>query len=352
MGSSRQNNNSYQKEKNNYMKKIWFDLTNTPHVHFFKPFIKRYSAYFNIFITARNFAETVQLAKNEYNISPTVIGTHAGKHKVKKAYCLIIRFIQMLNRVGNFDYAISCGGTEACIIAKLKHKKAITFDDNDLSPNWMYSHFTDFAFFPAAIPEHSLFRQGFKAASIIRYNGFKEDIYIADYEPDENFLNILPFRNYIVVRPENLMATYVKNAGDSITIKLIQMLNEKNYNILYLPRYQQDINYVKDFKNIFMPSKAINGLDACYFSSGVLSGAGTLSREAACLGKCSVSFFAGKTLLAVDQQMIKEGRIFHSRIPEDIVAYIENYSVISEQHKESKTVQKEVFNKLDSIILN
>jgi predicted glycosyltransferase len=50
-----------------------------------------------------------------------------------------------------------------------------------------------------------------------------------------------------------------------------------------------------------------------------------MSREGAVMGKTSVSFFPNKTLLSVDEAMIKEEMVFHSRNVEAIVDHIEKY---------------------------
>lgn len=332
------------------MKKLWFDLTNTPHVHFFKPIIKRYSADSKIIISARDFSETIELARKEINIEPIIIGKHGGKNRAKKMYYMLNRLTKMIFKIPPFDMSFSCGGVEASIIAKIRKKKAIVFDDNDISPNWMYSHFTDYAFFPKAISKDLLIKQGFKSSRIIQYNGYKEDIYISDYEPNEKFIKKLPFKEYVVVRPENLMASYMNKNCHSIVPELLCQLAKKKYNVLYLPRYNSDRRYIQEIKGVYIPPSPINGLDASYFTLAVLSGAGTFTREAACLGKPAVSFYAGDTLLAVDKKMINDGWIFHSRNPEEIIQYLESAQPRDISLERSKTIQKEVFSKLDEML--
>ena len=133
-------------------------------------------------------------------------------------------------------------------------------------------------------------------------------IYISDYQPDPHFLEDMPFDTYVLVRPENIQANYIRNGNvRSITPELLRLLSEQNYNILYLPRYEFDRSYADGLKNIHIPSAPVNGLDACYYADAVLTGAGTFAREAACLGVPAVSFYAGRELLTVDQSMIKKG---------------------------------------------
>lgn len=232
----------------------------------------------------------------------------------------------------------------------MERKKSITFDDNETAPNWRYSHFTDYAFWPKAIAVEKLIRQGFKLNRLYQYDGFKEDVYIADYIPDNNFLNKLPFSRYVVLRPENIQANYVNTKQKSIVPDLLSKFNEANINVLFLPRYKEDRIYSKGYKNVFIPEGAVNGLDACYFSDAVITGAGTLAREAACMGVPAVSFYSGKNLLTVDKKLIDMKWIYHSRSANDIYHYFINSSRKRRSLERSQQVQEEVKQKLIEVI--
>ena len=63
--------------------KIWIDLTNSPHINFFKPFIKQWeNEGYEIFLTARNLANTIELIQQNSWIYKE-IGGHAGKNKFR-----------------------------------------------------------------------------------------------------------------------------------------------------------------------------------------------------------------------------------------------------------------------------
>ena len=107
----------------------------------------------------------------------------------------------------------------------------------------------------------------------------------------------------------------------SILPQLFDLFAKENINILFLPRDKSDFNYPEKEK-ISILKEPINGLDLIYYSDAVLTGSGTMAREAACMGKTAVSFYPNKELLSVDSQLIKEGKIFHSRDPQEIVDYV------------------------------
>jgi predicted glycosyltransferase len=334
------------------MKTLWFDITNTPHVHFLKPIYERYRRSADVMISVRDYSEAVELVRKSFNVRPKVIGGHGGSSRIRKVSKLLYRLNLLRKEIDGFDYALSCGGFEACFVARWRRKLSIVFDDNDISPNWMYSPFANYSFFPEAILKSALIKQGFEPQTMYQYGGYKEDIYIADYEPNPDFVNSIPFRDYVVVRPENKMANYIKTKTSTIVPELLNALSNAGFRILYLPRIDSERKYAYGIRGVFIPRVPVNGLDACYFSRGVLSGAGSLTREAACLGKPAVTFYAGERLLAVDQKMIRDGWLFHSRNPEEIVQYLRNAKSRRFDRQRSKNVQDSLFGKLDAILFN
>ena len=335
---------------------IWFDITNVPHVNFLLPIIRKYEGQFDMVFTVRDFAETKGLFEKRIGKPYIEVGQHQGGNKLKKLLGLFKRIVLLYKRVPKFDIKISVGGDSSSPVAWSKRKLSITFDDNETSPNWMYAPFTHLAFWPKVIDKRSLNKQFFKN-NLYQYNGYKEDFYLADYQPDSSFLDKLPFKNYVVVRPENIKASYVQGR-QSIVPELLKELDKQGYNILFLPRYESDRDYADGIKNIYIPTEAVNGLDACYYADAILTGAGTMAREAACLGVPSVSFFAGANLLTVDQSLVQQGKMFFSRDVQSIMAYLDKAkgSFFSERNggleglERCKQVQKEILDVIDKKI--
>lgn len=337
-------------------KKIWFDITNVPHVNFFLPIIRKYEEEFDIIFSLRDFAETKSLFEKCIDKPYIEVGQHKGGNKLRKIIGVVERIFLLNKQIPNFDIKISVGGDASCIIAKIRRKLSVTFDDNEKAPNWRYAPFSDLAFWPKVVPQQKLRKQLFKK-NLYQYNGYKEDFYLANYEPNPAFLGQLPFEHYVVVRPENIKANYVEGR-QSIVPELLKQLDAAGYNILFLPRYESDRDYAQGIKNIYIPKDAVNGLDACYYADAILTGAGTMAREAACLGVPSVSFFAGAHLLAVDQSMVDAGKMFYSRDVQQIMQFLNNsrHSFFTERGggiaglERCKQVQQEILDVLDQKI--
>lgn len=338
------------------MKKIWYDITNTPQVHFLlavEQMIREVEPGVESIYTARDFSETVKMLSKRVDAENVLtIGSHYGGSYIKKVVGLIARFREIYGLPFDYDISISCGSESTVWASALKHKHSIAFGDNDQARQWTYGHQVDYAFFPNAIDRGLLEKQGLKG-KLHLYNGYKEDLYLANYKPTASFLTDLPFEHYVVVRPENVQANYIRNNQvQSITPELLRFLVADGYNVLYLPRYATDKAYADGLKNVFIPDAPINGLDACYYADAVLTGAGTFAREAACLGVPSFSFFAGTQLLAVDRQMITNGQMFFSRNAQELIEHLKHTSKhtpnllrCNDTREEVKAVLKELLEK-------
>ena len=115
--------------------KIWIDLTNSPHVNFFKPFIKKWqNDGHEIIITTRDLANTIELIKqNNWNYKE--LGVHGGKGLFRK----IIRFPQRVISLFLYllknkpDISISHSSFESPITSWLLRVPSIYLNDNENS---------------------------------------------------------------------------------------------------------------------------------------------------------------------------------------------------------------------------
>lgn len=328
--------------------KIWIDITNTPHVNVLMPIIRHLEKDHELIFTARDFSETLPLLKKN-GIEPIVYGNYKGKSRLKKVMGLLSRMWTMLFKLPKFDLALSLGGNYTSAIAFLRGKKSIVFSDNDIS----------FKFFSFAMGSYFIFPYYFKYQKVQKkyrikdsqiktFNGFKEDIYIAEFEPDPSFLGQLPFRDFITIRPENLKASYVPKDSTTIVPQLFEVF--KDMNILFLPRYEEEKKYAEGYANVWYPNGPLSGLDVCYNTKAMLTGAGTFAREAALLGVPAVSFFPSPVFLSVDEAMQELGIEFKSRDPMAIREYVDTASRTEASTERSRKVQQEVFDIIDGII--
>jgi uncharacterized protein len=308
------------------MKKIWIDILNPSHPLFFKRLVQELKNDYYFYVTMRVRGETIELAK-EFGLNGDVIGKDY-ENPTKKMLSMIYRTIVLSNKVETFDIAISFENPMSVVVSKIKRKNSILLLDNDLKYKLKNDVFQNLEskiklMADTIIIPHSCEKTFFDYDvndKIKFYNGYKEDFYIADYQPDQNILNKLPFKNYIIIRGEALRSFYVKEK-QSIVPKLFNLFARENINILFLARDKTDFGY-KENNNLRILKEPVNGLDLIYYSDAVLTGSGTMAREAACLQRTAVSFFPGNNLLSVDEQLVDDGKIIHSRDPKEIVDYV------------------------------
>jgi len=304
---------------------LWYDLVNPSDVWFFGPFIRGLEDC-AVKITLRDRAETVYLARSS-GIEGRVIGAHYTD-RLKKNVGAPARMIQLCLKVGRFDVGLFFENGLAVMAARMKGRPSLLFCDNDLKLLESGSMLQDienrikFSADRLVIPRASLdvLLECASEEMIVTYDGYKEDVYIADFHPNPRFTESLPFDDFVVIRPEALDSSYVSERR-SIVPQLISLLTRGGMNIVYLPRERRDLEYARG-TDAFIPGLPLNGLDLCYYSRAILTGSGTMAREAACMGKPAVSFFPGKRLLSVDKQLLDEGRMLHSRDPETISRYV------------------------------
>ena len=163
---------------------------------------------------------------------------------------------------------------------------------------------------------------------ILKYPGIKEDVYVPDFSPDQTLLNILGIEKdkiVISIRPPATEAHYRSAESDVLFDKTIEFLAEKQDTCLVIvPRNDRQRARIaerwprlcSDGKILF-PKKAVNGLNLIWCSDLVISGGGTMNREAAALGVPVYSIFRGKTG-AVDRYLAENGRLFLIESPDDV----------------------------------
>lgn len=331
--------------------KVWIDIKVPHEPLFFKtllPQIPEHEYHFSC-----RYSREIVFLLRKYNYSFKVIGKRIQGNSLKRILGFIWRVLSLAIKIPKYDVLLNHCSVWAIYASKLRLRKNITITDNEIDHllnKHLFKH-VDYLVVPDAIPQDVLIKDNMNGERIYRYHGFKEDVYIADYIPDPGFLSKLPFDDFITVRPEVLDTTYVPTGLTSIVPNILAACKENNINVLYLARYEYDKQHISDFVNVFIPPVPLNGLDVCYYSKAVLTGSGTLAREAACMGTPAITFFPGTELLAVDKKLIQNGQLFHSRNVNEIIDYIMKSNKKPLELERCKNVKRELIGILKSIFI-
>jgi predicted glycosyltransferase len=298
--------------------RIWIDLANSPHVPFFRALIPEFVARgHQVEITARDFAQTVELA-TKARMTPHVIGGHGGGSITGKAGNLIGRAgaLRKWARDRGFDLAISHNSYAHIAAAAALGIKTVTLMDYEHQPaNHLAFRLASRVIVPRAFPAAELRRFGASTRKVKRYDGTKEDVYLADFTLDAAFaetlrgLGVASEDVLVVARPPAREALYHRFENELFDELLMRLSTRHDVKVILLPRSEaQRAEYETRKLNVIVPRAALDGANLIAAADLVISAGGTMNREAAALGVPAVSVYAGKWA-AIDEELVKEGRL-------------------------------------------
>jgi predicted glycosyltransferase len=321
---------------------VWIDLDNSPHVPLFIPIIKEIEKReLKVIISARDFAQTIPLLKKA-NMVFTQIGKHYGGNKIMKVLGLFIRVFQLIFFISknrkSVKFAINHGSRTHVLACFVLGIPVYCGADYEHTESFIFSKFATKMWVPAKLSESAIKDFGIAESRLIRYEGYKEEIYLNNFVPDNDFKqkNTIPSnKTLITLRPPATQANYHNDDSDIILKELVKNLTSgSSYYTICLPRTQDQREILKNFEgeNFKIPASVLDGLNLAYHSDLVISGGGTMNREAVLLNTPAISIFSGK-LGNIDEQMEQEGDIAFIRTKEDIKKL---YSVKKENFRKHK----------------
>jgi len=310
--------------------KIWFDISNSPHVNMFYQLIKELeSDGHEVIITSRPLANTIALL-DQKGLKHTTIGEHYGKNFLKKVFGYPIRVNQLRKflKKKKVDLAISQSSFHSPVVAKLLGIPSIYTNDNE------HAMGNKPAFICASkilIPENlaveKIAKTGVSASKVIQYPGVKEGIYLwsKGEEIQEKRKQNTSGDIKIYIRPEPQTAQYYKGKENFLDDTILAL--QDKYKIIVLPRdANQSAHYKQEkFSKTDVPDKPL-GFDAIAADCTIFVGAGgSMTREMAILGIPTISVYQDD-LLDVDSFLLSKGLMLHEPniTPEKVVSYIES----------------------------
>src|SRR5688572_23006072 len=143
--------------------RIWFDLSNSPHINMFHDLIRDLEADGNdVVITCRPLANTIDLLKQK-QLEFTVVGEHYGKNLYKKIFGYPIRVMQLEGFLNdkNIDLAVSQSSFHSPVVARLLGKPSIYTNDNEHAMgNIPCFKFADKVMIPENLPVQKIVKKG------------------------------------------------------------------------------------------------------------------------------------------------------------------------------------------------
>jgi uncharacterized protein len=306
--------------------RVWVDLTNTAHVLVLRPLVELLERMgHEVALTARPLSHTVELL-TDWGHPHVVLGRYGGPRRAGKGLAAAERVAKLIRfgRGRDFDCAIAHGSTDlpvACRVLGIPNTTMLDYEWAALQHH-LNCRLATRALAPEAIPPSRLARYGARASKLVRYPGLKEEYYLADFEPDPSVLDDLGIARegvLCVVRTAPSYAMYLRGSPDALLARVLRRLNEADVQTVVLARTPEQASSVADLglDRLIIPRRAVDGRSLVAFADVLVSGGGTMNREAAVLGTPAWSIFEGR-LGAVDEMLMREGRLHLLRDPAEI----------------------------------
>ena len=317
-------------KRNRSQRGIWIDLENSPHVPFFRPIIDELKRReYTVEVSARDCFQVSGLAERS-GLPHKMIGRHYGKNKIMKVLGFFVRTMQLLplSIKWNPSLALSHGSRSQLLASKILGIPSVVIMDYEYGRGAPFSK-PDWLIIPEVIPEEAF---QYRSRHIRRYPGIKEDVYVSRFKPDSSILNDLKITGeevLIVVRPPADEAHYHDCKSDELFRATMDWLAlQPAIRVVLLPRTaSQEALIRKHWAKLFVsgkllvPDRVVDGLNLIWHSDLVISGGGTMNREAAALGVPVYSIFGGR-MGAVDRYLADTGRLVLLQSVEDVRAKI------------------------------
>jgi len=299
--------------------KIWVDIVNAPHAHFFKGIIRELEKRgHEVLVTTREFDGLTGIL-DMLGIDYYVVGKHGGSTLEGKLIASTERQYKLSKLIieEKPDLALYKNSPEAPRVAFGLGIPTIGFADNDtaVAVNKLMLPFTRRLIYPKAIDAYELIKCGADVNSLRPINGIPELAHIYGFIPSKKPLKELglsPY-SYIVMRTEPIKANYFNgDAEKSVLENVIPLLPE--IPIVLFPRTESQKKRFEHFENVIIPEHVTDSLSLLYYAKLMIGAGGTMNREALALGTPTISTYPGK-LLAITKWLINLGIKFHSTDP-------------------------------------
>ncbi len=293
--------------------KIWFDISNSPHVLMFHHLIEDLEKDgHEIIITSRPLANTVALL-DQRKLNHTIVGEHYGKNFYKKVFGYPIRVWQLYKflRHNKPDLAVSQSSFHSPVAAWLLGIPSIYTNDNEHAlGNLPAFYLATQILIPENLPIDKISKKGISRKKIEQYPGVKEGIYLWHKEQVRPSLKDAGTKAQIFIRPEPLTAQYY-TAKQNFLDETIATL-QHTYDITILARDKTQLDYYRQekFAHTHVPEKP---MDFEFIRSNCtlfIGAGGSMTRELAILGVPTISVYQDD-LLEVDKFLISENVMFY-----------------------------------------
>jgi uncharacterized protein len=295
--------------------RVWIDLANSPHVPLAEPLVDALRQRGDdVLLTARDHAQTAQLARRLWP-DVRVVGESSPPGRLRKALSIGARAsaLRRFARTERPDVAFSHGSYAQLVAARAAGVPSVTMMDYEHQPaNHLSFRLAQRVIVPEAFPAEALKRYGARRAKVVRYPGFKEQLYLDDFDPDPAVLDDSGLDQSSVIavfRPPPEGALYHRGANIRFDEVLDAARRRQDVQVVLLPRTKAQ---AERYGSGVIIAEGVDGPSLLAIADLVVGAGGTMNRESAILGTPTYTVFAGE-LAAVDRELMQQGQLHDLR---------------------------------------
>jgi len=215
----------------------------------------------------------------------------------------------------DIDVAVSHNSADQAVVAYLLRIPFLTIQDTERQvANHIVFRLATKVLVPTTFPDNKLLHYGAHSQKVVKFDGVKEQIYIADFEPDPDFprkLNLPTNKVICVLRPPDFLALHDRIDNPLFYALARFLLSRPGTFVIILPRTNQQrdrlLGWQSVYPNLRVQTESVDGLNLMYYADIVVTAGGTMAAEAAMLGTPAYSLL--RNLRAVDLYLADQGYV-------------------------------------------
>ncbi len=289
--------------------RVWLDALTPKQARLMTSIYRELQEEHELLVTCRSYAETEEMFLKS-GVQFISLGEYGGGDLAGKLISYVERAQALLEIVSNFnpEVLISLSSPEAVRVAFGLGIKIFSLNDTPHAEHVcrLTLPLSDRIIFPEAIPPEHLIRAGACPPALIPYKGVDEVAWMKNVEPSKE----RPFgEDVVIIRPEESMASYLRSGLLGEVEKVIPICLKKGYRVVVFPRYpEQRKVFVRRFGDSIAVPDRIPDLAPHYHGfTMVITGGGTMAREAALAGTPAISIFPLDVKLYVNDYLAAKG---------------------------------------------
>jgi predicted glycosyltransferase len=304
---------------------VWVDVDNPPQARYLLPLARRFEADgHSVTITARAYGETLSILDGE-GVSYEPIGARFGSGAVRKLRGLVSRTRELTRYIDRQPAPVDLvltGSRAATVAARRADIPSFVIVDYEYVDLLVFQLSRSNIVYPDVIDDSVFTRRKISTSRLLPFAGLKEDISFAgvDIGAIEPYDFGVADRPLVLFRPPAEESHYFRRESRDVALQLLAHLARQEARVVFSPRFERQLDYLQTVgawrHEPIVLHEPIPFVSLLKGVSAVVSGGGTMLREAAYLGVPAYSVFRSR-IGAVDRHLESIGRLSLLRSADD-----------------------------------